>query len=457
MVYLDKNGVTIKADKKAKVGQEYILNGVSYLVVDDRLLLDMIHDNKNVTKVVTTRIKNMTHFFKPMYNNYDFNQDISSWDVSNVTTMRGMFSGNKTFNQDISKWDVSRVKNMSEMFFGATRFNSNLSEWNTANVRYMISMFEGASLFNQDISSWNVEGVWSMERMFCNAISFNSELNDWNIKGVENLKNMFCRAKSFNQDLSKWDTKRAHRMTEMFMEAEVFNQDISMWKFEWIQNMDRMFKGAKVFNQDLSKWKKCKSLKKPVGMFIDALAFNKEYAPFDIKVVSKRKQSVKTSKGPKTKKEYKQQIVNNLLKGIAELEIENLINNDPELKKIAERWDESNELNKKAYENYESGNYLEGIELAQTAYSLNEKSYILDTLAEGYFLLKQYETALEYSNKAILLDKQNESEDHEHFLMRAKIHLALNNAALAKKDFEKVLEIDSNHEEAIKYLNQINK
>ena len=33
MIYLDKNGVSIKADKKAKVGQEYMLNGVSYLVV----------------------------------------------------------------------------------------------------------------------------------------------------------------------------------------------------------------------------------------------------------------------------------------------------------------------------------------------------------------------------------------------------------------------------------------
>lgn len=457
MIYLDKNGVSIKADKKAKVGQEYMLNGVSYLVVDGRLLLDMIHDNKNVTKVVTTRVKNMTHFFNPMYNNYDFNQDISSWDVSNVTTMRGMFSGNETFNQDISKWDVSRVKNMSEMFFGATSFNSNLSEWNTANVQYMISMFEGASLFNQDISSWNVEGVWSMERMFCNAISFNSELNDWNITGVENLKNMFFKAKSFNQDLSKWDTKRAHRMTEMFMEAEVFNQDISMWEFEWIKNMDRMFKGAKAFNQDLSKWKECKRLKKPVGMFIDALVFKKEYAPFDIKVVSKRKQSVKTSKGPKTKKEYKQQIVNNLLRGIAKLEIENLINNDPEFKKIAERWDKPIELNEKAYDNYKSGNYLEGIELAQTAYSLNEKSYILDTLAEGYYLLKQYQKALETSDLAIKKDEDDNDPVEDHYFTRAKIHLALENINLAKKDFEKVLEIDPDHEEAINYLNHINK
>ena len=41
-----------------------------------------------------------------------FNQDISSWDVSNVTDMGGMF-GNSSFNQDISSWDVSNVTVMS--------------------------------------------------------------------------------------------------------------------------------------------------------------------------------------------------------------------------------------------------------------------------------------------------------------------------------------------------------
>ena len=40
-----------------------------------------------------------------------FNQDISSWDVSNVTNMGWMFSGNNQFNQDLSSWDVSKVNN----------------------------------------------------------------------------------------------------------------------------------------------------------------------------------------------------------------------------------------------------------------------------------------------------------------------------------------------------------
>ena len=39
----------------------------------------------------------------------NFNQDISGWDVSNVTDMTYMFESCKSFNQDISGWDVSKV------------------------------------------------------------------------------------------------------------------------------------------------------------------------------------------------------------------------------------------------------------------------------------------------------------------------------------------------------------
>src|SRR5690625_5998126 len=69
-----------------------------------------------------------------MFNGSVFNQDISNWDVSNVTNMVAMFSGESyegyhynPFNHDISGWDVSNVINMSEMFFQdrkSTRLNS---------------------------------------------------------------------------------------------------------------------------------------------------------------------------------------------------------------------------------------------------------------------------------------------------------------------------------------------
>jgi len=57
-----------------------------------------------------------------------FNQAISSWDVSNVTDMNGMFYGASSFNQDISSWNVDNVTNCIN--FG---YYSALTEENTPN------------------------------------------------------------------------------------------------------------------------------------------------------------------------------------------------------------------------------------------------------------------------------------------------------------------------------------
>ena len=42
---------------------------------------------------------------------------ISSWGVSAVTNMSGLFSGLAQFNEDISSWDTSSVTDMRSMFW----------------------------------------------------------------------------------------------------------------------------------------------------------------------------------------------------------------------------------------------------------------------------------------------------------------------------------------------------
>jgi surface protein len=49
--------------------------------------------------------------------------------------MIGMFEGADAFNQNLSSWDVSNGMDMSGMFQNAEAFNQNLSNWKVQNVK----------------------------------------------------------------------------------------------------------------------------------------------------------------------------------------------------------------------------------------------------------------------------------------------------------------------------------
>ena len=85
VVYLADNGITIKAYECAEVGDTGVINGVTYTVVDEAMLREMIANEEDVTKVATTKVTNMQEMF---YLKENFNQPIENWDVSSVTNMR---------------------------------------------------------------------------------------------------------------------------------------------------------------------------------------------------------------------------------------------------------------------------------------------------------------------------------------------------------------------------------
>ena len=86
------------------------------------------------------------------------NCNLNDIDTSLITSMAGLFD-DSNFNGDISKWDVSNVKYMTWMFANS-KFNGDISDWNVSNVEDMNGMFAGSE-FKQDISNWKTSCDWS--------------------------------------------------------------------------------------------------------------------------------------------------------------------------------------------------------------------------------------------------------------------------------------------------------
>ena len=222
------------------------------------------------TCLCITQVTALPFFFS---GNTTFNEDISTWDMSNVGIIQNMFDGATSFNQDIGNWDMSNVINMAEMFKGASAFNNggsnSINNWNVSNVTNMFGMFNGVSVFNQDIGRWDVSKVTVMQAMFGTlggstggVSAFNQDIGDWDVGRVTNFRAMFRRNHVFNQDISDWNMISATAVNQMFDRATGFNNggvSLNCWDTSNVTIFDGMFFGATSFNQDISNW--CVQLK----------------------------------------------------------------------------------------------------------------------------------------------------------------------------------------------------
>ena len=253
-----ENGVTIIAPISSNIGDKYFINGEEYTVVSEMTLRNMINNEEDLSKIITSKIVNMERLFEEVV--YSENMgSIISWDVSNVINMKEMFKGTFFFNQAIGSWDVSNVQNMRGMFNNNDYFNQDISSWNVSKVENMWNMFYKTELFNQDISSWDVSNVTNMRGMFDFTEKFNQDISSWDVSGVTDMFGMFQNSLEFNQDISSWNVSNVEIMGAMFRYSKKFNQNLSGWNVNNVVSCSEFSKDALEYNLPKPNFTNCSS------------------------------------------------------------------------------------------------------------------------------------------------------------------------------------------------------
>lgn len=117
-------------------------------------------------KIITANNDNLKEYVDKAISILGKNADLNFIDVSKVTNMAGLFE-NSDFNGNISRWDVSCVVNMASLFKKSS-FKGDISGWDVSNVTNMSEMFR-ETCFDGNITKWKVHKTTNVSEMFTDS------------------------------------------------------------------------------------------------------------------------------------------------------------------------------------------------------------------------------------------------------------------------------------------------
>ena len=175
-----------------------------------------------------SNVRNMSHMFSGAIS---FNQDLNGW--GKLSGFNGMFYGATSFNSPIGKCKLSSTStghitsstSMENMFREATSFNQDISSWDVSNVTQMKGLFQDATSFNQDLRSWKLnEKLPKSRTMFKGATAFNIK----EYSPFLNIKPKERKVDTSTADLSSEDKRTYSKIKKLIVSRDIDKIDMGI-------------------------------------------------------------------------------------------------------------------------------------------------------------------------------------------------------------------------------------
>ena len=187
--YVAENGVTIKAKDWVPIGKKADLKGivagfngknggpdfisfnhsVYYTAVDLAWLKNVLNTFSDLSTLVTTKVEITNEASAEGLFLRTEIKGMENWDVSNWTSMYGLFDSDKPIKSDLSYWDVSNVEDF-RLAMQLETINPNINNWDVSKATNMSGFFSDSSdnkyIEGIDLSGWNVTKVTTCNDFF---------------------------------------------------------------------------------------------------------------------------------------------------------------------------------------------------------------------------------------------------------------------------------------------------
>ena len=187
--YVADNGVTIKARDWVPIGKKADLKGivfgfnggnggtdlvsfnhsVYYTAVDLAWLKNVLNTYSDLSTLVTTRVQITNESSATGLFSRTEIKGMENWDVSNWTSMYGLFDSDKPVKSDLSYWKVSNVEDF-RLAMQLENINPNINNWDVSKATNMSGFFSNSSgekyIEGMDLSGWDVSKVTNCDDFF---------------------------------------------------------------------------------------------------------------------------------------------------------------------------------------------------------------------------------------------------------------------------------------------------